>query len=630
MPITIAEFRKLPERQFSPIAEYLHKRFHNKQEFLNFITEKTGLKVVNKGYEPIIHEICSKIGKDHLLSVLGLSSEREAELRVFLYDALYYGLTEAFWAHQLGPLYERIVGKKVKITRKIDKRSPAYTIAFSSNEQIFSEAWIELFKEEILPYTLHYEKITLGALGWLKSPYQRKTEQYSPAFDIIANRFKKKHHIVILNSLINLIAKDSEEKNLPQEFDNQLKINLNAVANEKNAELRSIKSLQLIETYLNDDIICDVINCLIVEGYVEAPEVQRFYECFPYSFSDWIITPYGIFKKLSDWLRTPSKELADLVERKSDPKYLEPDLEKYQGTYSLRVLGYCIRETPEKILRNFGVINLRNIAEELGIRAALKISNETELVQLIILKLGFNLPPLLTGLAEFDRLLDECISRLHKYEEISSVMSDAYGEMERVLQDLSYFYIVVLWKVRTRERKPSEVEAEINHIVHTLEVGKPFFKLTFGERIKLMRILTEKIHKDTELKNEYVKIFSRDNFVSRDIFNLLDLVSPWRSSSFAHTKSVNGKKPTRQACFDIIFKLKKISKLIEEEKLYPALIRVTQEVTNEYGTRYFEAIDNKGNDWIIVYSGLNPSKPYFMYSKTTPVAVEPVIVEKIF
>jgi hypothetical protein len=174
------------------------------------------------------------------------------------------------------------------------------------------------------------------------------------------------------------------------------------------------------------------------------------------------------------------------------------------------------------------------------------------------------------------------------------------------------------------------VEAEINHIVHTLEVGKPFFKLTFGERIKLMRILTEKIHKDTELKNEYVKIFSRDNFVSRDIFNLLDLVSPWRSSSFAHTKSVNGKKPTRQACFDIIFKLKKISKLIEEEKLYPALIRVTQEVTNEYGTRYFEAIDNKGNDWIIVYSGLNPSKPYFMYSKTTPVAVEPVIVEKIF
>jgi len=403
------------------------------------------------------------------------------------------------------------------------------------------------------------------------------------------------------------------------------------MAKEKENLLLSIKSLQLIETYLDDDTICDVVNCLIAEGCIEPPKVQRLYERFPYSFSDWIITPYGIFKQLSDWLRSPSKELAALVEKEFDPKYLEPDLETYQGTYSLKILGYCIRETPEKVLRKFGIINLRKIAENLGIKAALRISSDDELARLIILKLGFNLPPILVGLVEFDQLLDKCTNRLKKGEDISGVMSYVYGETERILQDIAYFYIVVLWKVKTRGRKPEEVEAEINQIIRTLKVSeKPFLKLTFGERINLMRKLTDLVHKDRELHNEFVKLFDKDKLLGHDLIKLLNLISPWRASSFAHTRSRDSKKPNCQICLDIIQKLKKVSRLIREERLYPELIRVTQEVTNEYGTRYFEAIDDKSNEWIIAYPWLDPSKPYFMYSKTTPVAVEPIIVEKIF
>jgi len=195
MPISVEEFRKLPERRFPPLVEYLHKRFHSKQGFLSFIAKKTGLKVTVKAYNSIIDEIGAKIGKQQLLSILGLSNEREAELRAYLYDALYHGLTEAFWAHQLGPLYEKITGKKVKITRKVDKRPPAHTIAFSSDEKTFTEAWIDLYKKEILPPTFHYGKLTIGALGWLKSPYKRRDDQYSPIFDIMASKFKKKSHV---------------------------------------------------------------------------------------------------------------------------------------------------------------------------------------------------------------------------------------------------------------------------------------------------------------------------------------------------------------------------------------------------------------------------------------------------
>lgn len=636
MPITIEEFMRLRESRFPPIVEYIHKRFGSKQEFLSFVAEKLGVKFRAKPYESLIKEIDEKIGRPKFLSILGVKDEREAELRAYLFDALYKGLTEAVWARHLSPLYERVTSEKIRIVRKADKKAPAHILAFTADEKRFTKAWITLYKEDILPVVLHYGKLTVGALGWLKSLHERWEGYYSTVFRIINEKFNPKSQNIIFGNFLNIteqIAKDPQKFKVSEVLGNQVAENLKLIADEKDDLLRYMKSLQLIHSYLDDEALSDVINELMVKGYIDLPEVQKLYERFPYSFSDWIITPYGVFKQAPSWLRNPNKNLAKLLQKefKGREKYLEPDLEPYHGSYPLRVLEYCIKENPEKILKTFGAPHLRKIAEELGIRAALTIQDDKELMRLILLRLGFNLPPILTGLSDFNLVLDKCATRLKKREDLSGVMADVYGETERMLQDIAYFYICSLWKIKTRRRKPEEIEVDINSVVKDLEVSdKPFTRLTFGELIKLIRTLNKEVRRNKKLKEELTKTFDRSFILPRKCMEVLNEMSKYRALLFAHKRKEKVKRLERKTCSNLISELKEFSKFIGQNDIYPRVIRVTYEVTNEYGTRYFEGIDDRGDEWTIKFRWLDPSKSYFMYSKTNPVAVNPVIIEKIF
>jgi hypothetical protein len=635
VPITIEEFTKLPERSFPPLVEYVQKRFGSKQGFVSFLFKKTGVKLQDKPYDSLMNKIFEKVGKQKLLSVLGIKDEREAELRAYLFDALYKGLTEAAWSRHLSPLYERITGKKVKMIRKIDKKVPAHVLAFAIEEKAFTKAWIALYKQGILPAVFHYGKLTVGAFGWLKANNDRWEGYFSTMFEIISEKFTEKSRNIIYGYLFNIleqVAKNPEKFEFSTELSTQLVENLKVIAAEKDDSLRSMMTFQLIETYMDDEDLCDFVNQLIAQGHIEQLEVQRFYERFPYSFSDWIITSYGVFKQPPSWLREPSKELANLVEKEFDQKYLEPDLEQYHGSYPLKVLEYCIIENPENIVRKFGVIRLRKIAEELGIRAALKVRDEEELLRLVILKLGFNLPPILCGLMDFNVVLEKSIQRLTKSEPVSAVMVDVYGETERVLQDITYFYICFLWRIRTRSRKPEEVEADVTNVVRDLKVSdKPFSKLTFGELIKLVRTLNKELHRNKNLKNELFNTFGRKDILPQQQMEILNEMSKCRAPLFAHKRQKEvAKRPDRKTCSEMVQKLKEFSRFINENKIYPKVIRVTYEVTNEYGTRYFKAVDDEEGEWTIKHQWLDPSKPYFMYSKTNPVAVDPIIIEKIF
>jgi len=635
MPVTIDEFTKLPERRFPPLVEYLQKRFGSKQGLISFLAEKTGIKLQIKPYDPLINEIFEKIGKQNLLSLLAIKDEKEAELRAYLFDALYKGLTEAAWSRHLSPLYERVTGKKAKMVRKIDKKSPAHVLAFTTEEKAFTKAWVALYKEGILPAVFHYGKLTAGAFGWLKANNDRWEDYFSTIFEIIGEKFAEKSRNLIYGYMLNVleqVAKNPEKFEVSVELSTQLVEHLKLIAAEKDDTLRSMMNLQLIETYIDDEDLCDLVNELIAQGHIEQPEVQRFYERFPYSFSDWIITSYGVFKQPPSWLRDPNKKLADLVEKEFDQKYLEPDLEPYHGSYPLKVLEYCIIENPEKILRKFGVIRLRKIAEELGIRTALKVRDEEELLRLVILQLGFNLPPILCGLVDFNVVLKESVQRLRKSEPVSAVMADVYGETERVLQDITYFYICFLWRIRTRARKPEEVEADITNVVRGLKVSeKPFSKLTFGELIKLVRTLNSELGRNKNLENELCKTFSRKDIIPKQHMELLNEMSKHRAQLFAHKREKeSAKRIDRKTCSEIILTLMEFSKFIDKNEIYPKVIRVTYEVTNEYGTRYFKAVDDEDGEWTIKYRWLDPSKPYFMHSKTNPVAVDPIIIEKIF
>jgi len=634
MPVTIEEFERLRESKFPPLVKYIHKRFGSKQKFLSFLAEKLGDKFPAKPYESLIREIDRKIGRARFLSILGLKDEKEAELRTYLFDALYKGLTEAVWARHLSPLYEKVTTEKIKIVRKADKKAPAHKLAFTADEKRFTEAWIALYKKEVLPVVLHYGKLTVGALGWLKSLHERWNGYYSTVFKIIKEKFDLKSQNIIFNSSLNIIeevAKNPQKFGVSEELGKQAAKNLKLIGSEKDDLLRYMKSLQLIHSYLNDEDLSNVINELILKGNINPPKVRKLYERFPYSFSDWIVTPYGIFKQEPSWLREPNKKLAEIIQNEFDQKYFEPHLKPYHGEYPLRVLEYCIKENPEKILKTFGTPHLRKVGDQIGIRAALIIGDEEELIRLILLKLGFNLPPILVGLNDFDAVLDKCALRLKKRENLSSVMQDVYDETERVLQDLAYFYICFLWKIKTRLRKPEEIEADINRIVKNLKVSdKPFARLTFGELIKLIRNLNKELRRNKELKQELTKIFGTGCVLPKKWVKFLGEISKYRAPLYAHKKRAKVKPPNRKTCSNIISELKDFSRFLHQNEIYPRVIRVTYQVTDEYGTQYFEGIDDRGDEWTIKYRWLDPSTSYFMHSKTNPVAVNPVIIEKIF
>ena len=608
------------------LKEYIGKRFSSKANFIAFINEKTGIKFSEKkSYDALFSEIKREIGTENFFSILGIKDLEEAEMRSYLADALYKGLVETTWMHQFSPLYERLTGEKIKLKRKIEKKEPAYKLAFSVDENEFINAWIELYKESLLPPVIHYKNIVIGPLGWLKSLEKRNGEMSglisglsSDVIDIMSTKFDPESQDIIIRYLLEFIqqiGRDPNKFELQEEIGEEALKHLKEVESTQDEEIRSAKIVQMIHVYFNDENLIQIINELIARKEISGPKVHGLYERYPYSFSNWVITPYGLIKQAPSWERKPTEELAKLIKKEFKPEDIEPELEKYHGDYDLRILEWCIKENPEKIMRLFGVPKLRAIAKEFGLPAASMIKNEEELIRIILLKLGFSLPPIIVGIKDYQDFLSECSSRLEREESLSGVMTDVYRETQMVLRDIAYFYIRFFWQ-----------QGDVNEIIREkigLRDYKPFDKLGLGHFIELIRKLNAKIHEDKVLKEKFHDWFDRNRIIPGNFMGILDEVSPILAKAGRHERA------ERNECLYALDKLINLSKAFEVG-IYPRVIRITHEVTNEYGIGYFEAMDDRGDAWVIEKKWLDPSKPYFMHSKTNPVAIDPIIIEKIF
>ncbi len=615
------------------LKDYIGKRFspNPKANFIAFIKEKTEIKFSEKkSYDALFSEIEKKIGKKKLFSILGIKDIEEAEMRSCLADAFYKALVETTWLHQFSPLYERLTGERIKIKRKVEKKEPAYRLAFSADENEFINAWIDLYKEGILPPIVHYENIVIGPLGWIRSIEKREKdflEKYSQVFNILDDKFDEESTSIIISNflyVIEQIIKEPDKFKLQQEkkdfldiYGNRTLKYLEQIKSEKDDDIRYAMSIQLIHTHLEDDDLIHIVNRLIADELIKSPKVRGLYERYPYSFSDWVITPYGLIKQVPSWKRRATEELAELIKKEFKQEDIEPDLEKYHGNYDLRILEYCIRENPEEISdKCFALPKLRAIAKKLGIPAASRVKNKEEIIRLILLRLGFSVPPIITGLKDYQNFLKECRIRIDKDESLSGIMTDVYRETQNVLRDIAYFYIRFLWH-----------EEDINKIIRK-EIGlrdyKPFEKLGLGHFIELIRTLNTKVRKDAALKERLHDSFARDYVLSKENMSILDEISATLSILQRHEKG------DKKECLPVLDKLMELSEFIKKEEIYPKIVRITRELTNEFGVEYFEAMDDENNEWIIKKKWLDPSLPYFMHSNTKPVAVDPIIIKKIF
>jgi hypothetical protein len=609
------------------LKEYIGKRFGSKEKFVAFINEKAGIKLSDKkSYDVLFSKIEKNIGEKNFLLILGIKDFEEAEMRSCLADAFYKGLVEASWWHQFSPFYERITGEKIKIKRKVEKKEPAYRLAFSVDENEFINAWTDLYKEDVLPPLIHYKNIVIGPLGWLKSlPIP---ELHSDVIDVIGNKFNPESQDIIIGAILGIIEQIGNEPNkfeLQDEIGKEALKHLKEIESEQDKEIRIAKIVQMIHVYCNDENLIRIINELIASKKISGPKVYGLYERYPYSFSDWIITKYGIFKQDPSWERRQNKKLSELLQKKFKKEDLEPELKHYQGNYPMNLLAYCVKESPEKILDRLigGIPDLRIIAKRLGIPGAKMIERKDGLIKLILLRLGFTIPPNIVGISQYRKLLDERLSDINKNKPVKEIMRDVYVETENLLRDLSYFYIC--WY-----SKSEEIE-KINKILSELNVSdKPFQRLTLGEHIKLIRTLNTKIKGDIAFKKRFSADFGQDCILPKDKMDILDKISVYRKP-FIHPDT-DETLPDRETCVQIVSAIQDFSGYIEKEGIFPSVIQTKRDVTDEYGISHYEVVDDRANEWWIPkdHVWLDVPKLYFMHSATKPVAIQPVIIKKIF
>ncbi|HML02651.1 MAG TPA: hypothetical protein VK487_04675 [Candidatus Bathyarchaeia archaeon] len=473
---------------------------------------------------------------------------------------------------------------------------------------------------DTFPDFVQFEDVVFGPLGFLKSPVER--HQYDSE--------------IVADILTNYVEGENFLETLADEFQRKMPEQILQTAKSKDGVNKKLALKQLVLTYLTDEEICNTANQLLGKDKIKIA-LQDLYEDIEGS---WIVTRYGLaIRKLKE---ESINRLVSLARQHYGEHDLEPELRSYSGDFPTRLLEFCIKENPETILRKlFGVPELRKIAKNFGFVVD-KIESVDQITALVLLGLGFDVPPPLAGVTASLKSIQKLQKDLSESRDVgwrSGIMSRVFVEMERILRDLAHFYIAFLWRERLddlRERVEEErkeltarqVKLKVLDVFvrRKFKITKPFERLGFGDLLNLLKIIDKWGQESTSLKRKMTRSFSRTRILEKKEIRLLDSISPFRSS-FAHTKDY----PGDEKCDEIIRLMEDLVERIRSSKISPLVMRVSREVRDEYGKSYAECVDENGDPWLLYTDEyLETSRPYFVYSKTPNIAVNPVIVEKLF
>jgi hypothetical protein len=469
------------------------------------------------------------------------------------------------------------------------------------------------------PDILQIKKIVLGPLGFQKS-VESRTRYDAGAIATIFNRHVRG------SGILEKVAKETKDR-ISDEI-------LDLITGIKGVFYKPTL-IQLILTCLTDKEICGLVNNLLANREIDI-DVVGSHEDIEFQ---WIITPYGLMVVPED---EPIENLARLLREYHDEDDLEPELRLYSGDFRTRLLEYCIMDDPKNILqRLFSLPELRQIAKKLGF-VSTKIGETSEAISLVLLGLGFSVPPNLVGISTYTKSIQRCRKDLSEARDDvvkSGTMSQVFTTTERALRDLTYFYIAFLWKKQLEDLE-SKVEAEMPDlnsrqvkaksldifIRRRFRIRKNFERLGFGDFVSLIKIVNSAVGKSELFRMKLSKSFDRTHLLQGKEIKILESISPYRSS-FTHTKDY----PGDEKCDEIVGLIEGLLRNFQDGKIYPLIIRISKEVRDEYGRSSAECIDEYGEKWLVYTEEiLEPSQPYFLFSKTPRIAVNPVVIEKIF
>jgi hypothetical protein len=601
-------YEKLPaEELYARVSIILKEQLGDKQYLLRLIREGLSLSIPrNYTYKEIIEKIV-KLGKEK--EFCGLFQSRDFIEMIMLYRKML--ILDFFTNDEL-----RMIGQEL-CKASYDPSSRSSMIG-SISKNVTEEKIISLFiktnaQKQEKHLVQQHKRWIIGSLGLLRSNQSRSWFNAIELNEVLEN------HLNHSDQFAYFFARLKEE----QGFNRKESVN---------DPFYKSNGIQLILASFNDDLIIEILNNLADKGILEIDSVKK--------SESLIVSPYGIFRE--EYFGYDNLVNLILESFSDEEGVLDSELRSEglaRGSVELRVREKCLKKNPREIIETFFGTgpNLIKLARRIGLVSLRRIRDKEDLLRVILLKLGFTFPPKLDGLLSYSNELKRHRAQLEAGvddELRRGLWNKVYSETERILRDLILFFFSCLWQSRLREYYKNDVKgAKLKEMIRA-EFGlrKSVDILTLGDLCDLLSHINKKIQSNSSLRRDVESIFKRTCIVPSKHLEKLEYVRSARTV-------LTGIHPTKKKDADpmmTFLKLLEISEdwlsLSKQGRIFPLLIRVKEEKTNEFGISHSIAIDEKGDQWTLKKSGMwiRPEYAYYMLSDTELVAIEPILVEKIW
>lgn len=469
------------------------------------------------------------------------------------------------------------------------------------------KAYVSLLDEDKVPDLVTKDGIVLGPLGFLVS----HSEVPLLEDDIDA----------LLEPLIIPGLAETKQLQLLRVIADGLISDVTLLSKARKSRHAASAMKQLLITQCSTRVIIEGINSLLSVKAIEC-RPEFFYKSASgplreEDYPDIIMTPHGYI--IVGGEDDPPERLAALLlmeyPREQD---LEGELVGYRGSYDLKVLDLCLRKSPNKLVDElFSKPRLRYHVKEMGFFLVDNTDNDA-LIKLLLLGLGYQLPPRLRWLKIAWNELSENLTRLERIElaevEFVGIVTTSFRKIERILASLTRFYVSAI--------NGFAFFSEYREYIQKM-VRKSIYRFSIGDWLTVLRHANGTLKKVDLIPSSVEQILTDSEAVPEHVIKEFEKLNRMRRP-FTHHK----KEPPSQdkATVTIRRMVKVLSVLINMDQM-PTMVRIVREMTNEFGISYIEMVDDNDDMWTVytdTYCKANV--PYLMHRRTSPVVVKPVLV----
>lgn len=590
----------MTKTQYEEIIRILRKKVSSRARLITSINTNLKLNIPKStNYQKLLEKLVSS-GNEKKFSkkMYNLSSFNEIIEKEQIDDALY-----AFPKETLVLIAEQLSDKKKKWKfTKTNVSDLKRTLVFNTQKSDYQKLFPQLIQKQQIPNLIQHYKAVVGPLGITNSTVERSGYDADNLVEFLS-------YYITSNTMKDFLEHSSF---IPTEL---------PMIDEK---LLPIAIQQLIITYGSDDEIRILFNTLIENEIIQINSDEY--------YSIGIVTPYGVIYSNFD---DPIQELISYVLKKTSHDALDYHLREdgyASGPLELRLYGKCLVIPPEKILdHEFGMNDLREIGKNLGLVRLEKLTKKNLLIKYILLALGFITSTEISGISKFISDVEELQTKIESEkdpEKLSGLVMNVYVLSEKILKDLIYFHIAIFWSVvQQEEDKESKLALARKIIREEFKEKKDFSKPSFGQLVYLMKTMNNYVTNNPTRLKLIQNTLGRDYvFPPQELEHLIKINES--RAQFSHDSS-SSKQNEFLSSNEIINNLISVAKQFKAQKIYPITFRIKSEVTNEYGTSYYEAISEDNKNWKILNKDwLAPGTMGMMYSRTDEIAVFPFLVIK--